>query len=157
MRGAFNVMKGKNDLVFVASEFRANIEKSNLPQEPGILFEFPAGCCSWATWMIGHFLKYELSYDISERQADRHSADGIDSHAWLVARGVIIDITSDQFVDSDERVIVNSRSLWHSTWNIINNTDVKRIETYDQLFNGTTLRPSGVYEMLAEGIREKLS
>ncbi len=60
--------------------------------------------------MIGHFLKYELEEDVLEIQAERVSDDGTDPHAWLVVDGVIVDIASDEFKDSAEKVIVTRDS-----------------------------------------------
>ncbi len=94
----------------IASEFREKFETEDLSQAPGFLPGFPKGCCSWATWMIGHFLKYELEEDVLEIQAERVSDDGTDPHAWLVVDGVIVDIASDEFKDSAEKVIVTRDS-----------------------------------------------
>jgi len=60
--------------------------------------------------MLGHFLQYELEKDVLEITAVRAADDGTDSHAWLATGKVTIDITSDQYKDSNEKVIVSYNS-----------------------------------------------
>ena len=103
------------DLVIIATNFRKAFEDSDLSKAAGSLPHFPEGCCNWATWMIGHFLKFEMCQSVEEINAERASRSGTISHAWLSADGIIIDITSDEFEDSEERVIVSRNSDWHKT------------------------------------------
>ena len=141
------------NLVIIATDFRKAFEDSDLSKAPGFLPHFPEGCCSWATWMIGHFLKFEMCQSVEEINAERALLSGTIPHAWLSADGIIIDITSDEFEDSEERVIVSRNSDWHKTWSIVEAIEIQRIDTYD--VSGTGHRASDIYELLVTSIRRK--
>lgn len=147
-------MTDLSKLEIIATVFRAGFENNDLTDAPGFLCKFPEGCCSWASYMMGHFMKYELYLNPIEIQAQRDNDDGTDPHSWLMVGNVIVDITSDEFDDSEERVIVSEYSPWHDSWEIIKRGDIVRIETYDQINYGTQLKPSDVYELLAIEARE---
>ena len=137
------------NLLVIATDFRNAFEDSDLSKAPGFLPHFPEGCCSWSTWMIGHFLKFEMCHSVEEINAERASLP----HAWLSADGIIIDITSDEFEDSEARVIVSRNSDWHKTWSIVETIEIQRIDTYDSI--GTGPRPSDIYELLVTRLRRK--
>ena len=40
------------------------------------------------------------------------------THAWLSQRNLIIDITSDQFTENEESVMVLATSSWHDTFHV---------------------------------------
>jgi hypothetical protein len=102
--------------------------------------------------MIGHYLKYEKNMTPIEIQAERDPVegdDGSDGHAWILVDDIIVDITSDMFSDSSERVIVSDKSPWHDSWEIRNiKTDIARIETFDAIDYGSKLTPSEVYRLV---------
>jgi hypothetical protein len=137
----------------IAREFRNKFESTDLSGAPGFLASFPDGCCSWPSYMIGHFLKYEMGIDPVEIQAERLTPDSTVPHSWLMVGDVIIDITSNVFEDSKEKVIVSSKSTWHDSWDIKHKTEVSRIETFDKIDFGDKLKPSQVYELLVKDIR----
>ena len=137
------------NLLVIATDFRKAFEASDLSKAPGFLPHFPEGCCSWATWMIGHFLKFEMCHSVEEINAERASLP----HAWLSADGIIIDITSDEFEDSEAKVIVSRNSDWHKTWSIVGTIEIQRMNTYD--VSGTGHRASDIYELLVTSIRGK--
>ena len=141
------------NLLIIATDFRKAFEASDLSRAPGFLPHFPEGCCSWATWMIGHFLKFEMCQSVEEINAERASLSGTLPHAWLSADGIIIDITSDEFEDSEARVIVSRNSDWHKTWSIVQTIEIQRIDTYDKI--GIDRRPSDIYESLVTSLRLK--
>jgi hypothetical protein len=145
-------MNSKDYLLMVATQFRDNFDRVDLSGAPSALVEFPVGCCSWAAYMIGHYLKYEKNMMPVEIQAERDAVegdDGTDGHAWIAVGGINIDITSDMFGDSNDRVIVSEKSPWHDTWQIRNvKNDIARIETFDAIDYGTKLTPSEVYMLV---------
>jgi hypothetical protein len=141
------------NLVIIATDFRNAFEASDLSQAPGFLPHFPEGCCSWTTWMIGHFLKFEMCQPAEEINAERVSPSGTFQHAWLSTDGIIIDITSDEFEDSEARIIFSRDSEWHRSWSIVQVREVQRIDTYDKI--GTGPCASHIYELLAASIRQK--
>ena len=77
--------------------------------------EFPRGCCSYASSLLGVWL-YDNginTYDVSGKYEDDHD---FQSHEWLETEdGIVIDITRDQFKDSKapyqckDRVYVGER------------------------------------------------
>ena len=141
------------NLLIIATDFRKAFEASDLSKAPGFLPHFPEGCCNWATWMIGHFLKFEMCQSVEEINARRELLSETLSHAWLSADGIIIDITSDEFEDSEAKVIVSRNSDWHKTWSIVQTIEIQRIDRYDSI--GTGLRPSDIYELLVTSLRRK--
>ncbi|MEK7763332.1 MAG: hypothetical protein AAB433_17285 [Nitrospirota bacterium] len=141
------------NLLIIATDFRRAFEDNDLSKAPGFLPHFPEGCCSWATWMIGHFLKFEMYQSVEEINAERASQNGTIPHAWLSADGIIIDITSDEFEDSEARVIVSRNSDWHKTWSIVQTVEIQRIDIYDRI--GIGPRASDIYELLVTSIRRK--
>ncbi len=97
------------ELTSLATEFRKAIEVSD-KKALGASFEnFPRGSCGDAALLLGAFLTDagvpSLIYVCGQR--------GERSHAWIEAEGTIIDITADQFEDSNARVIVAKSSPWH--------------------------------------------
>ena len=105
--------------------------------------------------MNGHYLKYELGLEPAEIQAERSDPEGTDPHSWLMVDDITIDITSDEFEDSEERVIVSSNSEWHRTWEAMKEAEIIDISEYDKIQHGSLLKPTDVYELLAERVRNK--
>lgn len=94
------------------------------------LREFPNGSCGDASPLLGQFLddqglgKWE--YVSGERKGDRHS------HAWIEQRGLIVDITADQFPDIEEAVIVTRDRSWHDQFLYFPNPrHLAGVEIYD--------------------------
>lgn len=137
----------------IAVAFRRSFETVDLSNAPGFLPSFPDGCCNWASWMIGHFLKYEQQMEPFEVIGGRSSSDGYEEHSWLVLDDIIIDITSDEFPDSNEAVIVGTRSEWHKGWEIVQTNPVKKISCYDAQLPSGPMRPSEVYELIVAEAR----
>jgi hypothetical protein len=144
------------DLYFLmraATAFRRAFESIDLSDAPGFLPKFPCGCCSWATWFLGHFLKYECG--LSPRRYHSASRDD-DNHEWLVVEGIIVDITADQFDDCSDPIIVTRTSAWHEKWTNGKSADVKPIESYDVGTRFGEILPSEVYELIAQMVRTSL-
>jgi hypothetical protein len=143
------------DLQIIASAFRRSFETVDLSKSPGALPHFPEGCCHWASYMIGHYLKYEQKCDPSEVIGERSAADGVENHSWLNINGLVIDITSDEFDDSDEKVIVSKNSAWHKKWRVVATYPIKPISSFDDVRLSGQLAPSEIYELIAEGVRSQ--
>jgi hypothetical protein len=101
-----------------AMRFRLAIERCDPKQLTICMQDFPAGSCGDATPLLGTYFIEEglgtFTYVLGERAAD--NINGRHSHAWLEADGVIVDITADQFVENDQKVIVTGHSDWHATF-----------------------------------------
>jgi hypothetical protein len=102
-----------------AAAFRRALEMIPLEDRGVSLAEFPHGACSDASDLLGTYLSErrlgEFEYVSGDRQypgdPTRRS-----SHAWLEQRGLIIDITADQFEEIDDSVLVIRNSAWHCSW-----------------------------------------
>ena len=139
----------------LASAFRRAFESEDLSDAPGFLSGLPKGCCSWATWMIGHFLMFEMQVDAEEVNGERWAPNGTDPHAWLEVGSTIVDITSDEFEDSDVPVIVSDESEWHRTWTVRARHKIKPIETHDAAFAHCSVKPSDIYYRLVARVRSE--
>src|SRR5215467_5971474 len=95
----------------LASAFRSAIERTDRKELPITFEHFPLGSCGDTTDLLAEFLK-DCGCGAFRRVCGMRGH----SHAWLVADGVIVDITADQFDDMSERVIVAARSQWHETF-----------------------------------------
>jgi len=149
-------MKGDVDIQSVALAFRSAFEGVELHDAPGSLPIFPQGCCSWATWMLGHYLKLELSLDPQEIEAQRTDDGGQCAHAWLGVSGLTVDITADQFPDGPARVVVAAISPWHARWNVIRVANIRPISFVDSCSMSGYAKPSEIYERLAVHVRSRL-
>lgn len=92
-------------------KFRKAIESLTTSEFPQSSFfeNFPRGCCGDTSNL---FAKY-----LSKKGIDALYVWGINqndySHAWLEYRGVIIDLTADQFPEIHDKVIVSKESDWY--------------------------------------------
>lgn len=99
---------------------RSAIESTSKEERTACLARFPSGACGDASLLLGTYLE-DLSIEGFEYvSAERGSKnDGTwTSHAWLEREGIIVDITSDQFVDGPGPVIVTRDSTWHGTFEV---------------------------------------
>lgn len=139
----------------LASEFRKGFGVADLSEAPGLLSNFPESCCNWASYVVGHFLKFEMNLNPIEIQASRMGKRGTEHHAWLQLDETVIDITSDQFEDSKNKVIVSNHSQWHSKWIVDEKLEIKDISEYDDIGCGASLTASKLYDFLASRVKEK--
>jgi len=137
----------------IARAFRDGLEKNASSDSPGFLSGFPDGCCNWASYMIGHFIKYECGLEPVEIQAERYFNES-DSHSWLMVNDITIDITSDEFYDSNDTVVVKVNSPWHEAWNIVRREEIRSIEFFDKVDHGSKYSPSEYYELIAKEVRK---
>ena len=90
--------------------------------------DFPAGCCSDTSLILAEYLKrkgFGIATHVSG-ELDGHS------HAWLELKGLIIDITADQFDEIDSAVIVEQESIYHQKYE---NEEIRRVP-YNHLLTG---------------------
>lgn len=111
MRNADQVSDYCERVRAAANTFRVALERCP-PSALGVGFEaFPAGACGDTSLLLGRFLREcglgDWNYVSAVRR--EQSAAGwptMMSHAWLECDGVIVDITSDQFEQFDDIVVV---------------------------------------------------
>ncbi len=93
---------------------RQAIEATPRAERAGNLDDFPRECCDHGVKLLAlHFSGLGLKGLVQatgERRKTRKC------HLWLEHRGVIFDITADQFGKSYRPVIVTRRSRWHEAW-----------------------------------------
>lgn len=78
---------------------------------------FPKGACGDTCLVLGQVLHDEGFQGVQYICGDKYRIDGRPySHAWLLYKGIIIDITADQFPEVESKVIVTSESEWHKQW-----------------------------------------
>jgi hypothetical protein len=99
-----------------ASQFRAAIERCDRKRLTTCMESFPRGSCGDATMLLGtYFIEKGLgTFDHALGYLQNGSPQGRQSHAWLEADDVIVDITADQFPEIDQNVIVSRNSDWHA-------------------------------------------
>jgi len=131
----------ENKLYAAALGFRALIEKCD-PKSLSVGFqEFPLGSCDDAALLLGKYLEQNNCGEFDCVSGKR----GTQTHAWLVnANGVIVDITSDQFDENHEAVIVSRESAWHKTFEI----DHKHSARLEDLDAGTRAGLLADYERI---------
>jgi hypothetical protein len=101
-----------------ASDFRAAIEKCD-KRSLGIEFEdFPRGSCGAATQLLGKYLRDRGLGDFRYVSGWRRRAGDTQphSHAWLRQGDVIVDITADQFEETQGPVVATTDSGWHDAF-----------------------------------------
>jgi hypothetical protein len=106
--------------------------------------------------MIGHFLKFERSLEPLEIIGKRVDESGSVEHSWLRVGRINIDITSDQFPDSGNSIIVLERSKWHEKWEVFQKNEILNINRRDGIASLGKPEPSCVYERIAIEVRKNL-
>ena len=95
--------------------FRYAIEASDKRRFPASLKQFPRGSCGDAVLLHGTYLMQndfgEFSY-VSGERGDCRNNTWI-SHAWLEKGNLVVDITTDQFSEIADEVIICLDSAWH--------------------------------------------
>jgi hypothetical protein len=106
----------------IATRFRGAIEVAlpRLQCVEWVAFKrFPNGACGDACDMLGQFLRERHKLKSVYVSANK-PGDGIRTHAWLEADGLIIDITADQkqFPGNRPGVIVSHDSPFHAGFSV---------------------------------------
>ncbi|MBU5313479.1 hypothetical protein KQI38_15765 [Tissierella carlieri] len=111
--------------------FRQTLENMDLDEFPDSCFlkNFPRGCCSDTCDLLSKFyasngIKTFYVWGMYEER----------THAWLKYEDYIIDITADQFLDVNEKVIVTKDKGWHSKFKnqIERHHDFENFNTYNK-------------------------
>lgn len=97
-----------------ASEFRAACDAIQ-PKHP-LLPTFPCGWCSYASILLGEYLRESGLGGFQTRSGRKQIGDATKTHAWLQQDGLIVDVTADQFPDFAPDVFVSRSSPWHDEW-----------------------------------------
>ena len=86
-----------------------------------MLKRFPAGCCKVASLLLLQWLHDQAGVCDAQcmanaRRPNPKTPDEDATHFWIEIGDVIIDITSDQFTDSPQAVIVSRDRTWHQSF-----------------------------------------
>ncbi len=105
-------MSNEEQLKKLAILFRAALIRCERNKLLITLQDFPHGSCGDASYLLAKYLEEQgcgkFEYVLGKRIADLYS------HAWLEQKGIIIDITADQFEGQNCSVLVTSDKSWHS-------------------------------------------
>jgi hypothetical protein len=102
-------------LRLLATRFRSAIcatDPSEVdPEVRFIVAAFPKDVCGAVCFLLGHYLR-ENGFPGAEYVNGIRRLDGR-SHAWIETEGLIVDITSDQFAEVSDEVVVTPDATWH--------------------------------------------
>lgn len=88
----------------ISEQVRGHLETRACPSLPGTPFDgFPIACCSASSLILRDILNQSLPLNAKVVIFDRSEEILPDSHAWVEAEGLCIDITIDQF-NSDSAI-----------------------------------------------------
>jgi hypothetical protein len=136
---------------------RFAIEDSPKWLRSGLLDGFPSMCCRPASQLLARYLltvaRAPMVHFVSGR---RHGqpwcrGGGWQTHVWIEAAGLTVDITGDQYEEAPASVIVAERSEWHETF------QVRRPMTYSETMQMEGLearRFEKVYQELLATMRQ---
>ncbi|MDN5873434.1 MAG: hypothetical protein L0H29_03505 [Sinobacteraceae bacterium] len=105
-------------LARLALEFRDAIERTPRDVLPVTFAQFPRGSCGDASLILARYLADCGQTGFALVSAWRGTAQRNDrcSHAWLERRGLVVDVTGDQFPEFGQRVFVGVASPFHRTF-----------------------------------------
>jgi len=95
------------DIHKLITRFRKAIDAAKESKEfedDSVFRRFPKGCCGDASFLLAEYLLengIESLYVCGTRSFDKTN-EGTQTHAWLIAGGLVADITGDQFSDREE-------------------------------------------------------
>lgn len=102
-----------NRLTFDVLDFRRALEIYKGSLSSGVFKNFPSACCGDASQLLASFLIDSGHKRFALISGLRFDDDRPTSHAWLEHNKFIIDITIDQFMDTDIYII--SDHTWHNS------------------------------------------
>jgi hypothetical protein len=79
----------------VVRRFRRAFDMTDRVNAPGVLPQFPRGCCGWAARFMGNYLRDHFKMKPLHIYAMSRKGDG--GHEWIEVDGVVLDVTLDQF------------------------------------------------------------
>ncbi|MFV0352439.1 MAG: hypothetical protein ACK5JF_09060 [Oscillospiraceae bacterium] len=91
------------------STFRDSIIKSINKNTPFVFLDFPMGCCSDASLLLGMFFSGFEAYDIEYVSARCEQL----THVWLTVNGKIVDITCGQFEYFDGSIYIGEKNSFY--------------------------------------------
>jgi hypothetical protein len=99
-----------------AARFRAALDHLDRESLSVGFQQFPLGACGDTCLLLGTAL---IERGLGEFQyicGHNHHGGNFESHTWLEAHAVIVDITADQFNEGMPPVFVGEEAGWHGKW-----------------------------------------
>lgn len=102
----------------LAHAFRDAIERTPRDALPVTFERFPLGSCGDAAPILARYLADcgQSGFELVSAWRGTAQANDWRSHAWLERRGLVVDITGDQFPEFSQRVFVGEASPFHRTF-----------------------------------------
>lgn len=95
------------------------------------LADFPRGACGTTADMLGQYFQELGLGEWNYRQG--LLPDSGNTHGWIERKGLLVDITADQFPDVKQSVIVTAHSPWHARLNPIVGYLTANLGHYDDI------------------------
>ena len=103
-----------------ARNLRSAIEMLPRRHRGDLLDGFPKSCCKPASQLLARYLvtiaRVPMVQFVSARRHGEPWCKGWQSHVWLEAGGMSVDITADQYSEARDPFIVSAASRWHDTF-----------------------------------------
>ena len=153
------IQSNTDELLYLASQFRAAIEKAKSAGEfesDNVFREFPYGCCGDTCDLLATYLienDYTPYYVCGTYRGG--SFEQKQSHAWLTVGNKIIDITGDQFKFDpllyyfDKPVYSGNAGRFHKAFEVDERFEHKGIEYLDDY---SQARLFGIYARIMQYI-----
>ena len=103
----------------LAVRFRKAILKCVRTELPLSLADFPTGSCADASMLLGTYFKDNGINGFILIKGKRGEGNSLETHYWLEKGDILVDITADQFEDTNEEVVITE-------------TDSRRYGTFDK-------------------------
>jgi len=123
----------------LAVRFRKAILKCERTELPLSLADFPSGSCADASMLLGTYFKDNGINGFILIKGKRGEGNSLETHYWLEKGDMLVDITGDQFEDTNEEVVITK-------------TDSKRYGTFDK----SILQEADYRMIAARDVREHL-
>lgn len=107
-----------DELRRAALAFREGLRSTDRQHLSVGLREFPVGSCGDVVLILGAYLADAGFGQFQYVWGQRGTAEAGTwcTHAWLEQRGVVVDITADQFQEVDEPIVATTTTDWHAQW-----------------------------------------
>ncbi len=134
----------------LAIRFRSALDLLDRGSLPPGLAEFPNGSCREASLLLGaYFVDHSLGeYELVAGERGHVGPPGANTyitHSWIARNGILVDITADQFLNTNHGVIVATASVWHESFD----TEIAGIADYRTVDPETNSELGAIYGKLA--------
>lgn len=100
----------------IATRFRAALDQVDCKSLSIGFHQFPRGACGDTCLLLGTALIEQGLGEFRYVCGHKIEAGVFESHAWLAAYDIIVDITADQFHDGRPPVFVGADTGWYERW-----------------------------------------